>query len=209
LAGLLGPVVLGTLPTDLGKRSPKDHATREDAVKLNRRPDLAPAVAAMPPKPPAAVAASPAVRLKIPDAEGRIIIDELSKPDVRGCERFVLALTGISRQASQTGLLVRKAFPVPEDAYFLHPRGSAWAPSFTSKILFEGERVGAGLLLFHRHGFSRRPRLSDVDEESLAALLPACVSTTPSQPHGSAVLGVGGSVGGQVWLPGTRLDAVT
>lgn len=132
----------------------------------------------------------------------RTIREELAKPPVRGCERFVLARTGLSTLDGQHVLLLRGAEPIPEDSYFMHPSGSAWSPRVTTEFLSSAAVLRSGLVLIHSHPYSNKPGLSATDRRSLGGLLPACQAHVPVQPHGSLVLGEDSKLGGLIWLPG-------
>lgn len=142
------------------------------------------------------------IELRVPTVEGRVLVEELSKPPVNGCERSALALVGLSKSNDRASILIRRIITIPDDAYFPTPEGSAWSPSVTTSALSEGMRLQAGLLLVHSHEGSPSPRLSGTDRHSLELLLPRCIDLIPRLPHGSLVLGSDSTAGGQVWIPG-------
>lgn len=149
------------------------------------------------------------LELCFPTHEGALIGSELEKPPVRGCERSVLALVGLTRMPNRDSILVRKVVVIPEDAYFPMRAGSAWSPLVTGAALSRGMQMRAGLLLVHAHPGDDAPRLSGTDRTSFEQLLPRCLDLLPEWPHGSVVIGDRGAVGGLAWLPGSRPGNLT
>jgi molybdopterin/thiamine biosynthesis adenylyltransferase len=149
-----------------------------------------------------------AVEVRIPEAEAKVILEELEKPAVRGCERVVMSLAGLSSTPEANAILVNSPRPVPEDSYQRTMHGSAWDPRFTAEVAEVGLKRRLGVLMIHGHMFGESPRLSPTDQASFEAVLPALRATVPNRPHGSLVVGTNWSAGGLVWIPGVGVHEV-
>jgi molybdopterin-synthase adenylyltransferase len=149
------------------------------------------------------------VEIRFPTKEGRTVVDELGKLRVRGCERVVLALAGLSITPRAMAVLVSSPHPVPDNSYEMTDMGSAWDPRFTAKIAEEALRRRLGMVVIHRHSFGAQPRLSQTDETSFVKMLPALKALLPERPHGSIVIKPDGATGGKIWFPDGIIRDVT
>ena len=147
------------------------------------------------------VASSSKVEVKVPLGIGDAIRRELAKPAKGYYERVVLALVGLSSTSTKDSVILHSIHPVPDESYIPTEEGTSWDQKFTAEIVSKALKDKLGVLVLHAHGFSDRPNLSPTDRASFGQLLVRLRVLLPQNPHGSAVLGKGNSMGGLVWLP--------
>lgn len=149
------------------------------------------------------------VELRIPHQEGIELQKALFQTHE---ERVVIALVGGAILSNSYLLLVHSLLPVPESEYTHSGAGTSWSAKFNAQAIDKASEKRLGLLVLHSHGKASKPWLSSIDLASGTSLCTAFRTALPKYPHGMAVLGESGSIGGLIWRPGQRkpikIDAV-
>jgi hypothetical protein len=152
---------------------------------------------------------SETVELRIPYQEGL----ELQKALFQILEeKVVIALIGGATLSNSYLLLIHSLLPVPESEYISSGMGTSWSARFNAQAIEEAALNRLGLLVLHSHGRTAKPLLSPIDQSSGTRFCAAFRTALPKHPHGMAVFGEDGSIGGLVWKPGSSkpitIDAV-
>lgn len=137
------------------------------------------------------------VEIRIPYQEGLELQKTLFNTSE---ERVVLALVGGATLSHSYVILIHSLLPVPRTAY-VQSSITAWKADFNVKAIDEALKARLGILILHSHGNQRTPQLSDTDIENGTQLCEAFRTALTKSPHGTAVFGLNGSVGGLAWKP--------
>ncbi len=117
-------------------------------------------------------------------------------------EYVAFGLVSHARLGGRDTLLLRRALPLPEEAYRNdHEHGAAWRGMAMVPVIDEAMNEGLGIIVFHAHPHRGRPNLSSDDHASAERLLPMFRQRVPSRPHGSIVLSQT-HAGGIILMPG-------
>ena len=117
-------------------------------------------------------------------------------------EKVVFALVGGSTLSKGYAVLIRSIMPVPPEAYQKSLHGRSCRASFNAEAIEQAAKLRLGLLVLHSHGWQDPPRLSETDKQNGILLCNAFRTAIPKLPHGTAVLGTDGALGGMIWPPG-------